>query len=423
MAELSTAESKKDDPKLTNWVSQSATKPSSLLSNSNLDISFNTNGSKAAEAVKPNGENLFLQTNKIPHPPPQSTRPLTTSTPARKMRLSSAVTKTQQQNQQPVLQPHRPYVGGGESSNEEDMQNSSKTLIDYSPFKNKKLSKPSTETNKPNIFQSSSMINENITDLIQALKSENNKSKTNPTEGIYSQRPPLSLKSDNLNKKGDTEETTNKTNVYSFSSKPKAVAGLNNKDNQHSILSTGSSYANKVYDYRKYASSSGTSKQNHVMNENSNPKFILSNTINLDENKNTANDLLDSIVKDSLNIDAEPRPVYDEVMDSFEANMLRELKAEMESSSTQGTGSKVSAKKPVNSPHLPKRSTGGDIEDMSGNQTPLSDDYNQTSEKYNFDAITSSIDDTTTSLSKKTVCPHFKSFLFRKFFYLKKNIY
>lgn len=41
----------------------------------------------------PSQDNFVIQSNKIPHPPPQSTRP--TSTPARKLRLSSAVKNNQ----------------------------------------------------------------------------------------------------------------------------------------------------------------------------------------------------------------------------------------------------------------------------------------------------------------------------------------
>ncbi len=41
--------------------------------------------------------------------------------------------------------------------------------------------------------------------------------------------------------------------------------------------------------------------------------------------------------------------------------------------------------------------------EANGIHSPMSDDNNPTSEKYNFDAITSSIDETTTSISKKTV--------------------
>ena len=114
-------------------------------------------------------------------------------------------------------------------------------------------------------------------------------------------------------------------------------------------------------------------------------------------------------------------------MDSFEANMLRELKEEMASDTTNNTNNKHSSKKSSNtSSHLKGKTDSGVasktnsqqtssngvyidedyamMRDNSGLQSPFSDDYNQTtSEKYNFDAITSSIDDTTTSMSKKTV--------------------
>ena len=49
---------------------------------------------KDHENLNPTEDNLLvIQSNKIPHPPPQSTRP--TSTPARKLRLSSAVKNNQ----------------------------------------------------------------------------------------------------------------------------------------------------------------------------------------------------------------------------------------------------------------------------------------------------------------------------------------
>ena len=152
----------------------------------------------------------------------------------------------------------------------------------------------------------------------------------------------------------------------------------------------------------------------------------------------------------------ENQSFYNDLMDSFEAQMLQHMKAEMESDSKTSSKTKTSAinssnsnnngnskansvhknnsKKSFANPLLPskqetdaykkisntpenikqtliknQRSPDADYVEVmqreaSGIQSPLSDDYNPTtSEKYNFDAMTSSIEDTTTSLSKKTV--------------------
>jgi len=434
--------------KKTSWNQRASAKTPSTKTNvtiSNLETSLSLKD--LSSRIQQNQQNnLVIQSNKIPHPPPQSTRP--TSTSARKLRLSSVVKNNQQAkivNQQQA-----------DSSNEEDMQNSSKTLIEYSPFKNKPSQKldqsPNINTKisirnniiesdfniekkhkNSNQLSSSINMNEDIIDLIQALKSEQQKPK----------RPPLSQKSINLKQSTETIDIPDKTkniienglthnisntnnNVnYSFSSRPKAAPFLNANSQLEKNL--GSS---KVYDYRKY-----TSPNDRELNESTNVCLKLNENLkpNIEKRKDSAEVIKvpwtkETIVMDSLNnsnnLNAayQPQQPVFEVMDSFEANMLLELKAEMEANTSNQTN-KNSSKKGGGS-HLKNRNDSGMgtdsngtvktrdqsgdspilARDNSGIQSPLSDDYNQTtSEKYNFDAITSSIDETTASVSKKTV--------------------
>ena len=102
--------------------------------------SFNVNSSPKNDDKK---LETIIQTNKIPHPPPQSTRP--TSSSARKIRLSSVVKNNSNQ-----VVPSQEVISltnlgnksnknitsngftNGDSSNEEDVHNSSsKTIFDY----------------------------------------------------------------------------------------------------------------------------------------------------------------------------------------------------------------------------------------------------------------------------------------------------
>lgn len=155
----------------------------------------------------------------------------------------------------------------------------------------------------------------------------------------------------------------------------------------------------------------------------------------------------------------------EDLMDSFEARMLQEMKAEMEAekqltnqrgsdarkngsttTTTSGVGSHSShtttasskSKKKTtkensinpeeqnmteNDHRLLVDANGGDVVDAEGNspdmarrgssgmQSPWSDDQQTTSEKYNFDAMTSSIEDTTTSISKKAVLNHLINYI------------
>lgn len=145
-----------------------------------------------------------------------------------------------------------PNFGGGESSNEEEMQNSSKTLIEYTPFKNNNTKAqtsniefafnvhPATKPAfiKPNNFNlnSSLNLNEDISDLIEALKTENQNHNASNECGNKPKRPPLSQKNSNF--KSGHEEGNNNVN-YSFSSRPKPAPLLNGR-----ILT--------IFDYQSY---------------------------------------------------------------------------------------------------------------------------------------------------------------------------
>lgn len=157
--------------------------------------------------------------------------------------------------------------------------------------------------------------------------------------------------------------------------------------------------------------------------------------------------------------DAAAAETMNDLIDSFEARMLQEMKAEMEADKMlnhhalqkqDGSGRKrvarISTTSGVDSSNHHTSTTtnestidalnyrraddnhdnegddfrnGADLSpsnnhlrpSSSGLQSPCSDehDHHTTSEKYNFDAMTSSIEDTTTSLSKKTVCIIFTS--------------
>lgn len=342
---------------------------------------------------------LQLQTNKIPHPPPQSTRP--TSGSARKIRLPSSIKNSVNiQDSKPNNIGLLAQTNFRESTNDDD--NDQKQ-----PY------------NKSNYSNDSNILNESINDLIQVLKSNQNNnsnlSKTtilasNTTNGKLSEIP-------NLDDSGNTT-------VYSFSSKPKPVTLFNSNNNNisqndSSNISTSST---KNYDYRKYASS------HQPLQSNSSIHLSASNKTNsLHQN-------ILSFVKDSLNenennfyntetkLTGDQQVHYENLMDSFEARMLQEMKAEMESSKSKNnsnntvatksssSSSAVSVKNNPRSKNQPYQKSP-DVDyiermqrEVSGLQSPFSDDNNHTtSEKYNFDAVTSSIEDTTTSLSKRAI--------------------
>lgn len=342
-----------------------------------------------------------MQSNKIPHPPPQSTRP--TNSSARKLRLSSAVKSNKPASSKQIKLIN--YCGES-SSNEEDIHNnSSKTLIEYSPFKNK-IPKNNTST-------SSGIGSESLSDLVQAMKLKSVPKKTRQMQLISNQ--------------SNEDSSKNSSSVYSFSSRPKP-AGLN----QRKDPLNDSNNSNKVYDFRKYSANNIKSIQNNSISfnetnnsnvlqnitqpfKNSTNKQYQTESIELKANVVTqSNQLFDSIDNKKTIITYDNNYNHNEpcneVLDSFEAKMLRDMKAEMESNTKikEEPTKKQQFLKPESFNVNPKSPDAEYFEiiqhEASGFQSPFSDDNNQTtSEKYNFDAITSSIDDTTTSLSKKTV--------------------
>jgi hypothetical protein len=396
----------------------------------------------------------LLSSNKIPHPPPQSTRPVNSS--ARKLRLSSAVqqknnkqqtaTNTTKQQQHQV---NKITNGGESSSNEEDIQNnSSKTLIEYSPFKNK------AQQNNNSI-----MINESITDLMQGLKLNKNLPTTS--------RPKSKQLETIQHESSSSSSSSNKNLVYSFSSRPKPAGLIQKKDNNNNTSNNNNNGGlNKIYDFTKYSTNSAKSlKNSNSFNETGPFQVIQNETTNLsnkrkltqpfrnstnklnDNNNVISADLYDSIdtnmkYSDTLTKTNNNNETYNEVVDSFEAKMLLDMKAEMDSGVS--TNTKTNPKIQVNNVNNTYKTTttttsnelivneaqevtkknllkpekeksnlnpkSPDAEyfenirlEANGIHSPMSDDNNPTSEKYNFDAITSSIDETTTSISKKTV--------------------
>jgi hypothetical protein len=365
-------------------------------------------------------DNILQSSQKIPHPPPQSTRP--TSSSARKIRLSSALVKNNtgapQEANNGLINNNKPNTlnlnnilhltnGGGDSSNEEDIHNSSsKTLFDYNAN--------NSNGSMPNLLKK----------LPQAID-----------EGDHS---PYAV----------TNQQTIESSAYSFSSKPKPVS-VNNTN-------TSSTSPPASYDYRKYSSKTllpqsktnlpaKQQQQQHSDALLSSP-FLFINP-SLANNTTINNNLLQKNFENNatiLGVGSEANQnFYNDLMDSFEAQMLQDMKAEMESDSKTSSRQQLQkesnkksekstnkiyvnknlSKKNQNKTKSPTsitsspdkqqqfKTTNIDVEVMqreasihSGIQSPLSDDYNPTttSEKYNFDAMTSSIEDTTTSLSKKT---------------------
>ena len=389
-------------------------KPETNINTNNNNVTLETNSlpnNNHATQTKSNTEETILKSNKIPHPPPQSTRP-STSSAARKIRHSSAVKNNLQQKKALPSNPNSLKINnlGGESSNEEDAQNSSsKTLIDYSTFSSRKDRQFNNESSK-------------------ALKTNNsNPIVKSPSSGFHSSSGfNVSL----IKPKDENLLTDSSSGIYSFSSKPKPVS---DRDiNEASSLST-----QKIYDPRRYSTATGSTHTKKEPNENFKEKNheIIDNKVNKISGINLA-----SIAKDSLSF--EPRIEYTKpnekfvqddnyLMDSFEANMLLQMKAEMEAPSTifpikndkNSTKNQKTLSLTNNNNKLfdedqarvlakefeKQKSLDMDYIEMlqreaSGLQSPLSDENNQTtSEKYNYDAMTSSIEETSNSLSKKTV--------------------
>jgi hypothetical protein len=281
----------------------------------------------------------------------------------------------------------------------------------------------------------------------------------------------------------DQSKNSSSNSVYSFYSRPKP-AGFNLRNDAIKDSVSSANGLNKVYDFRKYSPSlKSIPRSSHAVSSLNELEVLQNNDglqLNLDcvqpstnkkkltnplknsfikqpqeaacsdtysGNVKISNDLYDSIdyKKQSVNIpnnnsndnnknymnSTNSTADQNGVLDSFEAKMLSEMKAEMESDSSvqkptqknQNQNRLVQRDKMDEQkeekikflkPDLEKSSLNPispDAEyfenikqhEASGIQSPFSDDNNPTSEKYNFDAITSSIDDTTTSISKKTV--------------------
>ena len=312
----------------------------------------------------------------------------------------------------------------GESSNDDDMQNSSKTLVGFSPIKSKALDSSKDESKKTvsNVNKVNSYLNlsnasvnktEDLVDLIKALKADNhnNKNQINKENVIEMKNSALSQQNNNSNNTKTESNNANQNVSYSFSSRPKPAPFING-NHQNEVAKNNK----EAYDHRRYATPT-LFKNYDKLYEGSNPQH----------NKEVI-PWKTAIARDSLNEEINStNPNNFEIMDSFEANMLRELKEEMafnansnsngknnfqdnnskkNDSGIDSKSSKVSSTNSNNSNTDIKRDVANEFtiqRDNSGIQSSCSDEYNQTSEKYNFDLITSSIDETTTSLSKKTV--------------------
>jgi hypothetical protein len=333
-------------------------------------------------------------------------------------------------------------------------------------------------------------LDESINDIIQVLRSNNNSSSATKSS-FMPVSDAVSSNSSNLQKAPSTSnlnfnEVTNlddstRTIVYTFASKPKPVTNAkdassnnnttgSNTNNNSSVNNSNANTSKNEYDFRKYSSASNSAAiaSNKPQNMPQNNQAA-SNSNGASYNKTPAN--FYDITKDSLNfVDerAKNNNNYSsnnaDVMDSFEAQMLQVMKAEMDADSgskntakqasggsgasrkattaasktasngsaaayhDSGVSSGISAasgaskKSAIGASGSSKANglvaseanlklvpTSPDIgyleealqRESSGLQSPLSD--RTTSEKYNFDAMTSSIEDTTTSLSKKTV--------------------
>lgn len=223
---------------------------------------------------------------------------------------------------------------------------------------------------------------------------------------------------------------------------------------------------NMNYDHRKYVNIGAVkySNNHHQTKQHNTESGVVSGSGSASsltsQRKNSGNhELINGASSSGVTSDGLGFP-DDGLMDSFEARMLQEMKAEMEferlNPKTAGTNSTdhatgrnraagatsttsattttgTTSGRPVSASTDAKRKqkpqANGVREDMedakltdyldeanspdmarrgsSGLQSPWSDDQQTTSEKYNFDAMTSSIEDTTTSQSKKAVIIQF----------------
>ncbi|RNA36566.1 hypothetical protein BpHYR1_036434 [Brachionus plicatilis] len=277
---------------------------------------------------------------KIPHPPPQSSRPISSS--IRKIRLPITMNKN-----------HKIH--------------NNLTCLNSLEVKNEDNCSEFTALTDSKSTISNNILNESINDLIKVLKSN-----SNVKDPINSQTSLPS--SENFSEITNLDDSGN-TIIYSFSSKPKPVSFDSNhlpsitqkSRKKTNNIKTHNSSKNSSYDFQKY--SNNLSLTNGFL-------------------KNCKNhDLFD---KKSL-------------IDSFEAQMLQEMRAEMENSNKNSDILQIELHENEDYSKIIK---SPDIEYFEAFQRGLSDLSNpleeiQTSEKYNFDVLTSSIEETSTSYSKK----------------------
>lgn len=367
----------------------------SSLSKSNATTSLNSSRIEGATAATNSSTsdklNDVLTTQpKIPYPPPQSTRPLSSRKIIRSAKPTVVPVK-QPEKQQPQVKPTDP--------------------VDTEP---------------------SNMINldDSINDIIQVLKANGNQSSDN-NKHLINDHP---VNKSNFNEITNLDDSS-RTIVYTFSSKPKPVISAPAVNVQSSPKTaengTKSNQSKGEYDHRKYLNKPQANTNALLSKPASFSPTLISS------GKNGA-------IKNLINGGG---PISDlnnnDVMDSFEARMLQDMKAEMDAdrdpvgrAGNSNTGSKKSGSDGGSSNQTSSggsnahktKSTGSNLSqgtdarldclvsspdlaaahieelqrESSGLQSPLSDDRT-TSEKYNFDVMTSSIDDTTTSISKKTV--------------------
>lgn len=372
----------------TNWIQKAQNSTTSTTSarveNPSTDVTqlldlqsvkpANKQQTPANESHMNNDQTLAGKTNnnKIPHPPPPSTRPSLSS--ARKIRLplngAKNASNTDHNNNTngklPTLKQTYDVAQSPMLVNEEDVNNhSTKTIIDLI---------------QPNVVKLNNV--ESVSNAFQ--DSLNNSAPSNVVYSFSSKPKPVSSSKDNHH-----HHHHHHHNHHQISPNRKSTSQASSK--QH-ISATNS--VTQAYDHRKYTQS--TSQQ----------QSTLITSVNENNNNNNINNGFD-------------------LMDSFEARMLQEMKAEMEAEKQQNIklfdahaklnsfGTSLGSPPAMGpSANNDNRTIDAGMEEplqreSSGVHTPLSDDGHMdnhtTSEKFNFDAVTSSIEDTTTSISKKAV--------------------
>jgi hypothetical protein len=331
---------------------------------SNLNSSRKSSNDNKSDHIQSQLSDLIQTQAKIPHPPPQSTRPVS----SRKIIRGTPSAKTNQI-----------------SANNNNMNNTKNTNITETTTD----PKSNTLSNRQNNLNTTDL-DESLNEMILALKSNNSKSvfTSNNINPINNEGSSKFLNYNEITNLDDSSSTI----VYTFSSKPKPVQSIkenipiSSNQNFYNLNNINNNKTPKTasnYDHRKYASNNAFQTSNEAVQFYNQSNY--------------------SMVNDSLN----PIQInHNAMMDSFEARMLEEMKLEMESLNHHSSnhGSKTSTNNnskedlDVKSPDIAYIQDALQRE-SSGLQTPVSD--RTTSEKYNFDAITSSIEETTNSFSKK----------------------